>query len=245
VDPDLLARLRREYGEAGLTEAAAGDEPYPLLDRWFADAVAAGITEPNAMALATVGADGRPSVRVVLCKALDERGPVFYTGYGSRKSRDLAVEPWCALVLLWHDIGRQVRIEGPAERVSAAESDAYFATRPRASRLGAWASPQSTVVPDRADLERRLAETEQRFASRVGGLGKGRDQGNDKQTDKGADEGPGEGDGEVDVPRPEAWGGWRVGLRTVEFWQGRHSRMHDRLRFTRHGDGWRRERLGP
>lgn len=225
MDPDLLARLRREYGEAGLTEVAAGDEPYPLLDRWFADAVAAGITEPNAMALATVGPDGRPSVRVVLCKALDERGAVFYTGYGSRKSRDLAVEPWCALALLWHDIGRQVRIEGPAERVSAAESDAYFATRPRSSRLGAWASPQSTVVPDRADLERRLAETEQRFAARVAG----RD----------------EGQGGADVPRPDGWGGWRVALRTVEFWQGRHSRMHDRLRFTRAGDGWLRERLGP
>ncbi|HLK96073.1 MAG TPA: pyridoxamine 5'-phosphate oxidase [Nocardioidaceae bacterium] len=228
MDPDLLARLRREYGEAGLTEAAAGDEPYPLLDRWFADAVAAGITEPNAMALATVGPDGRPSVRVVLCKALDERGPVFYTGYGSRKSRDLAVEPWCAVALLWHDIGRQVRIEGPAERVSAAESDAYFSTRPRSSRLGAWASPQSSVVPDRDDLERRLAETERRFAAPGGGL----------------DVGPG-GQPETAVPRPDGWGGWRVALRTVEFWQGRRSRMHDRLRFTREGHGWVRERLGP
>jgi pyridoxamine 5'-phosphate oxidase len=215
VDPDLLARLRREYGEAGLTESAAGDEPYRLLERWFADAVAAGITEPNAMALATVGADGRPSVRVVLCKALDDRGLVFYTGYGSRKSRDLAVEPWCALALLWHDVGRQVRVEGPAERVPAAESDAYFALRPRDSRLGAWASPQSQVVPDRADLERRLAEVEQRF------------------------------DGQGDPPRPEYWGGWRVVPQVVEFWQGRHGRMHDRLRFTREGGGWHRERLGP
>lgn len=215
MDPDLLARLRREYGEAGLSESAAGDDPYPLLDRWFADAVAAGITEPNAMALATVGADGRPSVRVVLCKALDARGLVFYTGYDSRKSRDLAVEPWCALALLWHDVGRQVRVEGPAERVPAAESDAYFALRPRDSRLGAWASPQSQVVPDRADLERRLAEVEQRF------------------------------DGQDDPPRPAHWGGWRVVPQAVEFWQGRHGRMHDRLRFTREGAGWRRERLGP
>ena len=215
MDPDLLARLRREYGEAGLSESAAGDDPYPLLDRWFTDAVAAGITEPNAMALATVGADGRPSVRVVLCKALDARGLVFYTGYGSRKSRDLAVEPWCALALLWHDVGRQVRVEGPAERVAAAESDAYFALRPRDSQLGAWASPQSQVVPDRADLERRLAEVEQRF------------------------------DGQGDPPRPEHWGGWRVVPQVVEFWQGRHGRMHDRLRFTREGGGWRRERLAP
>jgi len=215
VDADLLARLRREYGEAGLTEAAAGSDPYPLLDRWFADAVAAGMSEPNAMALATVGPDGRPSVRVVLCKALDERGLVFYTGYGSRKSRDLAVEPWCALALLWHDIGRQVRIEGPAERLPAAESDAYFALRPRDSRLGAWASPQSQVVPDRTDLERRLEAVQQQFADRA------------------------------DPPRPDGWGGWRVAMRTVEFWQGRHGRMHDRLRFTREGDGWLRERLGP
>ena len=163
MDPDLLARLRREYGEAGLSEDDAGSDPYPLLERWFGDAVAAGITEPNAMALATVGADGRPSVRVVLCKGLDERGLVFYTGYGSRKSRDLGVEPWCALALLWHDVGRQVRVEGPAERVAAAESDAYFASRPRDSQLGAWASPQSQVVPDRADLDARLVEAERTF----------------------------------------------------------------------------------
>jgi pyridoxamine 5'-phosphate oxidase len=215
VDAQLLARLRREYGEAGLSEDAAGDDPYPLLVRWFGDAVAAGITEPNAMALATVGSDRRPSVRVVLCKGLDERGLVFYTGYGSRKSRDLAVEPWCALALLWHDVGRQVRVEGRAERVPAAESDAYFALRPRESRLGAWASPQSQVVPGRADLERRLAEVEQRFADRA------------------------------DPPRPDSWGGWRVVPQTVEFWQGRQGRLHDRLRFTRDGDGWRRDRLGP
>ena len=215
MDPDLLARLRREYGEAGLSETEAGDDPYPLLERWFDDAVAAGITEPNAMALATVGADGRPSVRVVLCKALDRRGLVFYTGYGSRKSRDLEAEAWAALALLWHDVGRQVRVEGPVQRVPSAESDAYFAVRPRDSQLGAWASPQSQVVPDRADLDARLSAAARRF-----------------------------GDSDV-VPRPDGWGGWRVVPQVVEFWQGRMGRLHDRLRFTRDGGGWVRDRLGP
>ena len=214
MDPDLLARLRREYGEVGLSESDAGGDPYPLLERWFGDAVAAGITEPNAMALATVGADGRPSVRVVLCKGLDERGLVFYTGYGSRKSRDLGVEPWCALTLLWHDVGRQVRVEGPAERVQAAESDAYWASRPRDSQLGAWASPQSQVVPDRADLDARLVEAERTFD-------------------------------DAEVTRPDGWGGWRVEPQVMEFWQGRHGRLHDRLLYTRAGDGWRRDRLAP
>ena len=215
MDTDRLARLRREYGEAGLGEEEAGSDPYLLLDRWFDAAVSAGITEPNAMALATVGADGRPSVRVVLCKGFDERGLVFYTGYGSRKSRDLAVEPWCALTLLWHDIGRQVRVEGPAERVDTGESDAYFAGRPRDSRLGAWASPQSDVVPDRAFLDTRLAEQERRFGD------------------------------DSEIPRPQGWGGWRVRLRTVEFWQGRHGRLHDRIRFSHVDGGWDRERLAP
>lgn len=215
MDTDRLARLRREYGEVGLTEADAGSDPHLLLDRWFDAAVSAGITEPNAMTLATVGADGRPSARVVLCKGFDERGLVFYTGYGSRKSRDLAVEPWCALTLLWHDIGRQVRVEGPAERLDAAESDAYFAGRPRDSRLGAWASPQSEVVPDRAFLDARLAEQERRFGD------------------------------DSEIPRPEGWGGWRVRPQTVEFWQGRHGRLHDRIRFSRADQRWQRVRLAP
>lgn len=222
MDPDPLARLRRDYGEAGLSESDAGDDPYPLLGRWFDDAIAAGITEPNAMALATVGVDGRPSVRIVLCKGFDDRGLVFYTGYGSAKSRDLEVEPWCALALLWHDIGRQVRVEGPVRRLEAAESDGYFASRPRDSRLSAWASPQSEVVPDRDDLERRLAEVEQRF----GGA-------DDKHS------------GDQDVPRPDNWGGWLVEPRLVEFWQGRHGRLHDRIRFRADDGGWLRERLGP
>ncbi len=215
VDPDTLARLRREYGSAGLSESAAGDDPHPLLVRWLDDAVAAGVVEPNAMALGTVGADGRPSVRVVLLKGLDEHGLVFFTGYDSRKSRDLAVEAWAAATLLWYSIGRQVRVEGPVTRVGAAESDAYFATRPRDSQLAAWASPQSQVVPDRHDLERRLVEAETRF----------RDQ--------------------DAVPRPPDWGGWRLSPQLVEFWQGRDGRLHDRLSYRRAGEGWERVRLGP
>ena len=215
MDPDTLARLRREYGAAGLSESDAGDDPHALLARWLDDAVAAGVVEPNAMALGTVGADGRPSVRVVLLKGLDERGLVFFTGYESRKSRDLAVESWAAATMLWYAIGRQVRVEGPVQRVDAAESDAYFATRPRDSQLGAWASPQSQVVPDRADLERRLGEAETRFA--------------DQQQ----------------VPRPPDWGGWRLTPQVVEFWQGRDGRLHDRLRYDRVDAGWERVRLAP
>jgi len=215
VDPDILARLRREYGAAGLSETAAGDDPHALLVRWLDDAVTAGVVEPNAMALGTVGADGRPSVRVVLLKGVDEAGLVFFTGYESRKSRDLAVEPWAAATLLWHAIGRQVRIEGPVRRVDGAESDAYFATRPRDSQLAAWASPQSQVVPDRRDLERRLAEAETRFRDHE------------------------------QVPRPPDWGGWRLSAQLVEFWQGRNGRLHDRLRYRRAEAGWERDRLGP
>jgi len=220
---DVLARLRREYGDAGLHEDDAGDEPYPLLDRWLADALAAheagALTEPNAMALGTVGADGAPAVRVVLLKGIVDGGLVFYTNHDSRKGRELAVEPRCALTLLWHDLQRQVRVEGRAERVAEDVSDTYFASRPRGSQLGAWASPQSAVVAGRGELEQAYAELADRLA-----------------------------DADV-VPRPPHWGGWRVVPRAVEFWHGRPGRMHDRIRFTRTGSaadgGWRRERLAP
>lgn len=215
VDPENLARLRREYGAAGLSESAAGDDPQPLLVRWLDDAVTAGVVEPNAMALGTVGAEGRPSVRVVLLKGLDEEGLVFFTGYESRKSRDLAVEQWAAATLLWYVIGRQVRVEGPVSRLGARDSDAYFATRPRDSQLAAWASPQSQVVPGRHDLERRLAEVAGRFRD------------------------------DEKVPRPVGWGGLRLRPQVVEFWQGREGRLHDRLRYRRVDETWERDRLGP
>jgi len=216
---EALAGLRREYGDAGLSEADAGEEPYGLLDRWLADALAAAeaglVTEPNAMALATVDGDGSPSVRVVLLKGLVDGGLAFYTNQGSRKSADLRAEPRCAATLLWHDLQRQVRVEGAAYPLADAVSDAYFAGRPRGSQLGAWASPQSRVVADRSVLERSYAEVDGRFPE------------------------------PEPVPRPPSWGGWRVLPDVVEFWQGRPGRMHDRLRFARAAEGWVRHRLAP
>ncbi len=157
VTPDLSA-MRQEYGALGLSEVDAGTDPLDLFGRWFADALAAGLSEPNAMALATATPDGAPSVRVVLLKSLDADGAVFHTNYESRKGRELEVNPRAAAVMLWHDLSRQVRLEGRIEQVSAAESDAYFATRPEGGRISAAASPQSQVVADRAELERRWAE---------------------------------------------------------------------------------------
>jgi pyridoxamine 5'-phosphate oxidase len=161
-----------------------------------------------------VSADGRPAARLVLLKGFDERGFVFFTNYDSRKGAELDANPACALLFPWHDIERQVRVEGTAARLSAAENDAYFATRPRAAQIGAWASPQSQVVTDRAELDKEYEEHAVRF-------------------------------GEGDVPTPPFWGGYRVAPDTVEFWQGRRSRMHDRLRYRRTASGWTTERLAP
>lgn len=155
--------LRREYQRGALDESTAPDDPLALFDAWFAEAVAAGLTEPNAMTLATVGADGRPAARIVLLKGRDDRGFSFYTNYESRKAREIAARPFAALVFLWTELERQVRVEGRVERLDPAESDAYFAVRPRASQLGAWASNQSGEVPGRAELEARLAEVTARF----------------------------------------------------------------------------------
>jgi pyridoxamine 5'-phosphate oxidase len=215
VNADRLAALRAEYADAGLDESAAGDDPIALFARWFDEAVASGLHEPNAMALATADRSGAPTVRFVLLKGFDADGFCFYTNYGSRKARELEAEPRCGLVFAWHPMGRQVRVDGAAARMSAAESDAYFATRPRESQLGAWASPQSEVVADREELDRAYASVTERFA------------------DAGT------------VPRPPHWGGWRVTPYAVEFWQGRVGRMHDRLRYERTDGGWRRSRLAP
>ncbi len=211
--PDLAA-LRAEYAREGLDEAGAGDDPVALFDRWLDDAVAAGVNESNAMALATADASGRPSVRIVLLKGFDDTGAVFYTNYDSRKGRELSANPWASAVLLWHELQRQVRIGGRVERVEPAQSDAYFGSRPRGAQIGAVASRQSHPVEDRETLEARIADTERTFDGR-------------------------------DVERPEEWGGFRIALEELEFWQGRPNRVHDRLRFTRSGDGWARERLQP
>ncbi len=206
--------MRAEYARDGLEEVGAGLEPIGLFRSWFDDAVSAGLHEPNAMALASSTPDGAPSVRIVLLKHLDEDGAVFFTSYESRKGVEIQANPRVAAVLLWHPLQRQVRVEGAVSRVSAKESDAYFASRPLGSRVSAAASPQSSVVPDRDDLEQRVARV--------------RDQ-------AGAD-GP---------ARPPEWGGYRIALESVEFWQGRENRLHDRIRFVRVADEWRRERLAP
>jgi pyridoxamine 5'-phosphate oxidase len=210
-----VAALRRAYADTGLSEADLVADPMEQLQRWLADVVAAGIVEPNAMVVATVDPDGAPSARMVLLKGLDSRGPVFFTNLSSRKGVAIAHEARVAIVFPWHPIERQVRVEGVAEQVSAEETQAYFDSRPFGSRVGAWASPQSRVVPDRGDLDRRWSEAAARFP---------------------------EGS---EVPVPPEWGGIRVRPTAVEFWQGRSDRMHDRLQYRCTSDGWTVERLAP
>jgi pyridoxamine 5'-phosphate oxidase len=182
--------------------------------RWFGDAHRAELLEPNAMTLATATPDGEPSARIVLLKGADERGFAFFTDYRSRKGQDLEANPRAALVFHWGELERQVRITGAVSRVSREESEAYFRSRPRGSRLGAWTSQQSSVIPSREALEERLGKMAARF------------------------------DGS-DVPLPPHWGGFRVRPDTIEFWQGRESRLHDRIRYVREGGVWRIERLSP
>jgi pyridoxamine 5'-phosphate oxidase len=162
-----LARLRRDYEAAGLEESSAPPDPLVLFNHWLADAAAAALAEVNAMILSTVGPDGSPSSRMVLCKSADERGFAFYTNYESRKGRELAAEHEVSLLFPWHPLGRQVRIEGPASVIDANESDHYFATRPRGAQLSAWASRQSDVVPDRAALQQRYAEMDEQYPATV------------------------------------------------------------------------------
>jgi pyridoxamine 5'-phosphate oxidase len=209
-----LEDLRKSYERAELDESASDADPLRQFQRWLQEALNAQLPEPNAMTLATVGADGRPSTRVVLIKGCDERGLVWYTNYESRKGRELAAHPHAALQFHWVELERVVRIEGHVERVAEAESDAYFASRPLDSRIGAWASPQSQVIGGRAVLVANAARYSAQFL--------------------------------LDPPRPPHWGGFRLVPDRWEFWQGRKSRLHDRLRYRLEASGqWVRERLAP
>lgn len=208
-----IADLRKSYERAELDEAASQADPLHQFESWLQQALDSQLPEPNAMTLATVGADGRPSTRVVLIKGCDERGIVWYTNYGSRKGLELQANPFAALQFHWVELERVVRIEGRVEQVSADESDAYFASRPLDSRIGAWASPQSQVITSRAVLVANAARFGAQFLLRP--------------------------------PRPAHWGGFRLAPDHWEFWQGRPSRLHDRLRYRLDVGRWVRERLAP
>lgn len=210
-----IDHLRKSYERDALDEQGATDQPLPLFAQWFQHALDHPVPEANAMTLATVGVDGRPSTRIVLIKDFDARGFVWYTNYQSRKGQDLAHHPWAALQFHWVELERVVRIEGRVEKTSAEESDAYFHSRPLDSRLGAWASPQSEVIRSRATLVTNAARYSAQFA--------------------------------LNPPRPPHWGGYRLAPDCFEFWQGRKSRLHDRLRYQQDPQTlqWRRERLAP
>ena len=208
-----IAHLRKSYEKAELDETASEADPLLQFQLWFDQAMKGQLPEPNAMTLATVGADGRPSTRVVLIKHADAQGIVWYTNYESRKGRELAQQPFAALQFHWVEMERVVRVEGRVQKTSAEESDAYYATRPLDSRLGAWASPQSQVISSRAVLVAGAAQAALRYA--------------------------------LHPPRPPHWGGYRLVPDAWEFWQGRKSRLHDRLRYRPADGAWLRERLAP
>lgn len=214
-----LADIRQEYTAAGLTETELDPNPFTQFARWFQQAVESEVPEPTGMTLATANSAGQPSARVVLLKGFDERGFVFFTNYEGRKANDLAANPQAAISFWWSQLQRQVRIEGTVEKVADAESDEYFASRPFGSRIGAWASEQSRVISGREELEAQVREIESRFA--------------DEQF------------ASSQIPRPSFWGGYRLRPTTIEFWQGRPSRLHDRLRYRLHEGEWAIERLSP
>ena len=210
---DPIAQLRKNYTLGQLSEIDVPADPMPLFQLWFEQAVNAACPEPNSMTLATADKAGNPSARIVLLKGADQNGFTFFTNYSSQKGRELADRPQAALLFHWHELERQVRISGTVERVSPSESDEYFHSRPAASRIGAWASPQSSAIPSREFL----VEAEKRLKAEFG-------------------EAP---------PRPDHWGGYRLKPTEIEFWQGRPSRLHDRMHYQMDGGAWRITRLAP
>lgn len=209
-----LANLRREYSLRELSESSVAADPFVQFANWFDEYIASRPLEPSAFVLSTVGPDSRPSSRVVLLKGMDSRGFVFFTNYGSRKALELEANPQVAMQFFWPELERQVHVKGRAEKTSRDESEAYFATRPKASQLGAWASKQSETLSSREELETRMTELSAQF-------------------------------GEGEVPCPPFWGGFRIVPTRLEFWQGRPSRLHDRICFERSDDAWRIVRLYP
>lgn len=214
MDTDLYAQLRLDYSSKSLLESDAGDDPVALLQAWLEEAIAAGIREPNAAALATADVHGRPSVRMVLLRSFSNDGAVFATNYESNKGRDLAENPQAAFTIWWQPMFRQVRVSGAVQQLSTVENDEIFADRPRGAQIGAVASLQSHFVTDRNTLDEQVEQVTQSF-------------------------------GDEPVSRPEYWGGYRISFESIEFWQGRSNRLHDRLLYERRGDQWQRIRLQP
>ena len=211
---DNLHKMRQEYAAGSLNETNMPQNPMEEFNVWLDFAINSGLTEPNAMTVATSTLDGKPSARVLLLKEVNDKGFVFFTNYLSRKGRELVVNPEVALVFDWHDIERQVRVEGRAEKLPEEESEAYFNERPEDAKIGAWASPQSKIVKDREELEKHLEEIEEQFEG-------------------------------MPVHRPSHWGGYLIRPSVIEFWQGRPSRMHDRLVYYKTEEGWTLHRLAP
>jgi pyridoxamine 5'-phosphate oxidase len=210
-----IAEIRKEYSKASLDVATVNSDPLKQFENWFSEALNAAVIEPNAMNLATVNENGKPSSRIVLLKGVENGRFVFYSNYQSKKGKELEVNPACALTFFWPDLERQVRIEGVAERLDDKISETYFQSRPRSSQIGAWSSPQSAILKDRSILDERVAQMEKKFeASGV-------------------------------LPKPHQWGGYSVDPFLIEFWQGRPSRLHDRIQYMKVDNAWQIHRLAP